>query len=141
MQDPDSPTEPRRDYEFDADQNHVIEQLAAGVGLTGVIARGVGAMYLFLAGGAAWRWTASGGSLLGVLLYLGVAAALLVLGLWMFRAGTAFSRVVETHGTDILHLMQALRHLRDLFLTLVVLLVAGGAVGVVLFVLHLLGWA
>jgi hypothetical protein len=108
--------------------------------LTGLVVRAAGFVYAALTLASFVNMLRQRGDSVIVLLLYGLATVLLlVFGYWMYQAGRSFSRVVDTAGADIAHLMEALRRLRNLFMTTVVLIAVGGGIGLVLWVLHLFG--
>ena len=96
-------------YEFTAEQNAVIRDLARkmrGVGIfmvvLGVLSLvGYGAGYL--------------GARTPSLLWLPIAAFFLLIGVWTVRAGRELAQVAETEGEDIPHLMRALGELKKFY--------------------------
>ncbi|MGI9519326.1 MAG: hypothetical protein ACR2NP_19905 [Pirellulaceae bacterium] len=132
---------PRAGYEFDAQQNQTIGELAGAMKWVAVPLILVGAMYAVLAViqliTAFQNW-----ELLFPALMIALAAVLyLVLGFWTKQSSEAFSAVVATSGNDIGHLMTALDNLRKKYSLLslivkiyVVLLIIGLIVGIVMLV-------
>ncbi len=118
-------------YEFTAEQNELIADLAWKMKGVGIFMYAIGG--LALAGGVAGALR-SRPDLLVVLAL--VAAFFLAVATWTYQAGREFRRIVETHGEDIPHTMTALAQLRR-FYTLHFWLIV---VYLVLIVLAILGY-
>jgi hypothetical protein len=93
-------------YEFTADQNRVIADLAKKMRLVGIVLQVFGVL----------------GTIAGLLLITrnGVGTLIqgvvsLFLGIWTVRAADAFRRIVTTQGQDISNLMAALEQLGKYF--------------------------
>ncbi len=108
-------------YEFSEKENATIKSLAWFMKLTGIILIVAGVL-------AALGGIASGENLLAGLLQ---GAFSIVVGLLQYRASTAFSTVVATHGNDILHLMSALGTLRTLYKLQIIAIAAAVIIGVI----------
>ncbi len=118
-------------YEFTAEQNQLIADLAWKMKGVGVFMYVIGG--LALAGGVASATRSRPD--LAIMLALG-AAFFLAIATWTFQAGREFRRVVDTEGEDIAHTMVALAQLRR-FYTLHFWLIV---VYLVLIVLAILGY-
>ena len=106
---------PAAQYEFNAEQNGVIDELADALGWVRVplllIALGYGLSSI----GHFARVGKDTAELLPAGLALLSAVFFLLLSSWLDKAAVAFSRVTHTSGYDITHLMTALRQLRRTF--------------------------
>jgi hypothetical protein len=97
-----------RTHEFTAEENAAFARLAARMRVVGrllVVAATLAAAesLVLLSRGS--------GSALG----LEIGVILLLIGLWSVRASMEFSRVTQTQGADISHLMKAVRELKKLY--------------------------
>lgn len=118
-------------YEFTAEQNRVIADLARKMLGVGIFMFLIGA--LALTGGLASAW----GSRPDAAMVLVLAAAFfLAVAVWTVAAARSFRRIVTTEGHDIPHTMAALAQLRR-FYTLHFWLIV---VYLVLIVLAILGY-
>jgi hypothetical protein len=100
------------EYEFDATQNHSLDDLAKKMRFVGLTSVGVGAL-LVATGIAVGILQARG---LGFGIANGAQGLFLVLlGLWTRAAGARFGRIVDTQGCDIAHLMGAIGQLRRIY--------------------------
>jgi len=98
------------EYEFSPAQNEIVEDLAKKmrfVGLMGII---LGLVSLL--GGVAGLFTAKEAA--GVTSVV-QGLMLLVVGVWTRSAGSGFQTIVDTRGSDIAHLMNALTELRRIY--------------------------
>jgi hypothetical protein len=98
---------PAREYEFDMNENEVIDGLASPMKLVGIISIVFGVLTLI----PAFLSIAS----FGGMLLLFEAIALLAIGGWLTGAARAFRDIVTTDGSDISNLMIALRKLRSVY--------------------------
>jgi uncharacterized membrane protein YhaH (DUF805 family) len=127
------PPAPSGQYEFSAADNSVFGGLAGKMRFVGIFLIVVGVLYLFLAGLIAIG-AISGQSVTttqktdgGVVvtqrnLHIGHTIGYLVggiiylcLGVWTGNGAVAFRRIVDTQGSDISHLMEAVTNLRKLY--------------------------
>ena len=97
-------------YEFDAEQNRLIADLARKMLGVGVFMATIGALALAGCFAGALRGRLD----LAVALVL-VAAFFLAIAIWTVQAGLEFRRIVETEGEDIPHTMNALAQLRRFY--------------------------
>ena len=97
-------------YEFTAEQNGLIADLARKMKWVAVFMFAIGALALIGTVSSALRSRPD----LAVLLVL-VAAFFLAIATWTFRAGREFHRIVVTRGQDIPHTMNALAQLRRFY--------------------------
>ena len=118
-------------YEFTAEQNQLIADLARKMKGVAIFMAAIGAMALAGCVTSALRARPD----LAVIAAL-AAAFFLAIAFWTFRAGREFRRVVDTRGHDIPHTMNALAQLRR-FYTLHFWLII---VYLVLIVLAILGY-
>lgn len=116
-------------YEFGAAENERFQALAGVMhfaGIASVVLALVGGIFAFPASGSsAWRY-----ALWVFQLVLPVFA-----GLWTLRAGNAFKAIAVTEGSDIRHLMDAVRELTKLFTLHAIVIVTGMALFVLAMVL------
>lgn len=115
-----------RNYEFSAPENVVIRQLVDAMRFVSAASLSLGAFCLLL--GLACLFTqgkAGLGAAINSFVYCPFFA---LIGGWLQRAVDAFTRVVETTGSDIPHLLTALSELTRVF-----------SLGRALFVVALLG--
>jgi hypothetical protein len=128
-----SPTSGARQYEFSAAENTVFGGLAGKMRFVGVILMVVGVLYLLLGGlvvvgaitgesvpvaqkvdGAVTMTSQrlhvghSLGYFVGGIIYL-------LMGMWTGNSAAAFRRIVDTQGSDISHLMDAVTNLHKLY--------------------------
>ena len=118
-------------YEFTAEQNQVIADLARKMLWVGIFTFLIGA--LALTGGLASAWGSRPDAAMVLIL---AAAFLLAVAAWTVAAARSFRRIVTTEGQDIPHTMAALTQLRR-FYTLHFWLIV---VYLVLIVLAILGY-
>lgn len=137
----------RQSYEFDQSQNKLIEHLASRmnfVAFIGIISGSVaiiGGLFVAILSGASTEDETQLGALirdaLGSVLQGGF---LVVIGVLTQQAAAAFTKVVETQGSDIEYLMRALGKLKVIYtIQFWVFLVAFVLIGLVL-VLAILGF-
>jgi hypothetical protein len=95
-------------YEFSTEQNRILERLSRRMKAV--------AVFLFVFGGLigiqALQLTVAGESFL---FSAGIAAVYVLMGIWTFKAGKSYEKVVTTEGNDIDHLMDATGSLLSLF--------------------------
>lgn len=97
-------------YEFTAEQNRLIADLARKMSAVGIFFLSVGGLAV---ASAVYALRHSQGGYFAALLLAGVY--LLVTGWWKVRSGRCFRLVVDTSGSDIEHTMRALAALDRLF--------------------------
>jgi hypothetical protein len=100
-----TPTRPQ--YEFDPEQNALIGSLAAKMRFVGLVLIALGVLAL-LGSAATFRDVRDGNLIIFGLLQV-------IIGVWTRSAASSFRQVVETKGSDITHLMDALDDLRKLY--------------------------
>ena len=109
------PPDARPQYEFDAAQNEIINNLAMAIIwvrlplLIAAVLQGLTAI------GLAFRIHKDGAHIIGVLGYLLSAVIFFLLANWLIKAAAAFVRVTTTSGRDISHLMTGLKNLGSWF--------------------------
>jgi hypothetical protein len=127
-------------YEFDQSQNKLIEQLAnrmnfvAFIGIiSGAIAI-IGGLFVAILSGASTEDETELGALLGDALGSVLQGGfLVVIGVLTQQAAAAFTKVVETQGSDIEYLMRALGKLKVIYtIQFWILVVAFVFIGLVL---------
>lgn len=118
-------------YEYTAEQNQLIADLARKMLGVGVFLALIGAVTLIAGLTSAWRARVD----VAVILFL-AAAFLLIVATWTILAARSFRKIVDTEGHDIDHTMAALAQLRR-FYTLHFWLIV---VYLVLIVLAILGY-
>ncbi len=95
-------------YEFTEAQNQTLQILGSRMKWVGILFIVIGAV----SGLRGVLGLAEGGTALVLILY---AAIYILIGIWTRNAGNSFSLVVETAGSDIPHLMDALESLRKFY--------------------------
>lgn len=103
-------------YEFTPSQSTLIDSLARRMRLVGWWQMAFGVLSVI--GGVVSLSDGGFGSVV-------TGAVLFLFGLWTLRAHHGFARVVETEGSDITHLMDALGELHKLFTLFFYLVVVG----------------
>ena len=122
---------PLDSYEFNAEQNELIADLARKMKTVGIFMAAIGALTAIGCLTSAMR------ARLDLAIALALAAAFLIaVATWTLMAGREFRRIVDTRGNDIPHTMNALAQLRR-FYTLHFWLII---VYLVLIVLAILGY-
>ncbi|MDC0715561.1 hypothetical protein [Nannocystis bainbridge] len=107
------PTSTPRNYEFSGPENIIIRQLVDAMRFVAAASLAVGAFVLILGiAGLVTQGRAAIGPALGD---FAEAVVFVLIGLWLQRAVDAFSRVIDTSGDDITHLLDALRELTRVF--------------------------
>ncbi|MBI3111147.1 MAG: hypothetical protein HYZ01_06200 [Ignavibacteriales bacterium] len=97
-----------KSYEFTTEQNNTLRQLSKKMKSVGI--------FLFIAGGLTIVSGIQDMMYGGNLIFSVVTGTIYILmGMWTFRAGKAFERVVQTEGNDIDHLMLANGSLLSLY--------------------------
>lgn len=103
-------------YEFNAEQSKLIDGLGRSMRIVGLVGLAWAVVGIISMGILAWK---SG------VLYLDLNPVLaLFIGLWALSGGTSFINVARTQGNDIVHLMDALGKLRNIFSLVAILIVA-----------------
>jgi hypothetical protein len=130
---PAAPSPPGQ-YEFSAAENVTLGALAGKMRFVGLFLAVVGVIYLLLAGsiivmsiagqGVSVTETKTPAGTTVVARRLGVEHSIgyiiggllyLFMGMWTGNSAAAFRRIVDTQGSDIRHLMEAVNNLRKLY--------------------------
>ena len=102
-----------RNYEFSAAENVIIRQLVDAMRFVSAASLAVAGFVLIL---GVIGLVTQGMSALGAAAgQFAQALVFALIGLWLQRAVDAFTRVVETSGDDITHLLHAIRELARVF--------------------------
>lgn len=109
------PADARPQYEFDAAQNEVINNLAMAMLWVRIPLIVAAVIQSLIAIGLAFRLTRDGAHIVGVIGHGLAAVVCFLLAGWLLKASVAFSRVTTTTGRDITHLMGGLRSLAAWF--------------------------
>ena len=109
-----------RGYEFDEGENAVFSSLASGMKFVGVVLMILGALSILSA------LAGNFGAAVNGVIYL-------LIGIWTRSAANSIRAIVDTEGSDIMHLMNAMGHLKKLFNLQKWLLIIG-MVGIVLMI-------
>jgi hypothetical protein len=116
---PDSAIPPstgdRPQYEFDAAQNEVINNLALAILWVRFPLLIAAVLQGLIAIGLAFRLPKDGAHIVGVFGYGLASLVCFLLANWLIRAAAAFARVTNTTGRDISHLMTGLKNLGSWF--------------------------
>jgi small-conductance mechanosensitive channel len=105
----------RPQYEFDAAQNEVINNLALAILWVRFPLLIAGVLQGLIAIGLAFRLTKDGAHIVGVFGYGLASLICFLLANWLIKAAAAFARVTNTTGRDISHLMTGLKNLGSWF--------------------------
>jgi hypothetical protein len=103
----------RPEYEFDINENEVIDGLSRSMNFVGIIMLIFGGLIVLAGVVNLPRGVA--------LLQIGQGVVMMLIGGWLFGAARSLKDVVRTEGNDITHLMSALRKLRSVYFTQAVL--------------------
>jgi len=104
---------PRPEYEFDINENEVIDGLSRSMSFVGIIMIVFGGLIVLAGVVNLPRGVA--------LLQIGQGVVMILIGAWLAGAARSFRDMVRTEGNDITHLMSALRKLRSVYFTQAVL--------------------
>lgn len=114
-------------YEFNAAENDVIARTAARAKLWGMISAVFGAFQLLGSCGMVAN--------AGLAMYLPLGIIGLVVGVTFMGVGSSLRSVVDTQGSDMPHMMQALQKLTQAFTVQIVATIVGVVIGaIVLFI-------
>jgi hypothetical protein len=105
------PVDSRPQYEFNDAQNRVINDLALAIVWVRLPLLVAALLQAVIATGLAFRIPRDGAHVVGVLGHGLAAVVCFMLAGWLRRAADAFARITTTAGSDISHLMTALRNL------------------------------
>jgi hypothetical protein len=100
------PAEGAGQYEFGPDESKLIKRLSGSMFFVGVMTQLFGLLEI-LAGFSKRDTDRIVAIVEGVLM--------LLIGGWLYRAAASFQKIVDTSGSDVSHLMAALRRLRSVF--------------------------
>ena len=103
-------------YEFNAEQSKLISGLGRSMRIVGLVGLAWAVVGIISMGILAWKS--------GVLYFDLNPVLALFIGLWALSGGTSFINVTTTQGNDIVHLMDALGKLRNIFSLVAILIVA-----------------
>lgn len=103
--------EERPQYEFDAAQNEVINNLAVAILWVRVPLMVVAFLQAVIAVGLAFRLEKDGAHIVGVTGHMIASVVAFMLANWLLRAADAFTSVTTTTGRDITHLLTGLKNL------------------------------
>jgi hypothetical protein len=112
---PETPTDGRPQYEFDAAQNEVINNLAMAILWVRIPLLIAAVLQGLIAIGLAFRIPKDGAHIIGVLGHGLAAVVCFLLANWLIKAAAAFVRVTTTTGRDVTHLMTGLKNLGSWF--------------------------
>lgn len=110
-----TPTEAQPQYEFNASQNEIINQLAQAIIWVRLPLIVTGVCQAVIAVGLAFRVERDGAHIVGVMGYAIASVVCFMLSNWLLRAASAFNLVTTTSGRDISHMMTALANLSAWF--------------------------
>ena len=105
----------RPEYEFDAAQNEVINNLAMAIVWVRIPILVAAVFQGIIAIGLAFRIPQDGAHVIGAFGYGLAAVILFLLSSWLLRAAAAFARVTTTSGRDVSNLMTGLKNLGSWF--------------------------
>jgi hypothetical protein len=108
-------TDDRPQYEFDAAQNEVINNLAMAILWVRIPLLIVAVLQGLIAVGLAFRIPKDGAHIVGVFGHGLAAVVCFLLANWLVKAAAAFARVISTTGRDVTHLMTGLKNLGSWF--------------------------
>lgn len=105
----------REEYEFDAAQNEIINDLAMSMVWIRVPLLITAVFQGIFAVGLAFRVRQDGAHIIGALAHGVAAVVCFLLANWLLRAAAAFARVTTTTGRDVTNLMTGLKNLGSWF--------------------------
>jgi len=111
----DSRSDDRAQYEFDAAQNEVINNLALAILWVRFPLLIAAVLQGLIAIGLVFRLPRDGAHIVGVFGYGLASLVCFLLANWLIKAAAAFARVTNTSGRDISHLMTGLKNLGSWF--------------------------
>lgn len=107
------PSATPHNYEFSAPENVIIRQLVDAMRFVAAASLAVGAFALIL--GVIGLVSGGGANIGPAIGQFAQALVFVLIGVWLQRAVDAFSRIVDTSGDDITHLLHAIRELTRVF--------------------------
>jgi len=135
---PGSPEFKSGQYEFNAEQNRTIGELAAAMAVVATLMKVAGLVFLIFFGLVLYEAIQTSPPLRGYAPVVGLGAAALLclaIGFWTGGSAHSFRRIVESQNRDIWHLMNALGSLRDMYALLRTIIIGAlvvAAIGVAL---------
>lgn len=99
------------EYEFNAEQNAVIRDLAGVMSVAGLVLMALAIVAILYAG----AFIASANRDPTPMVFAAFCAPMVIAGFWVRGASAPLLKIVETEGSDIAHLMTALAELRRIF--------------------------
>ena len=132
---------PHPQYEFDASQNQVIDDLASSLSWVGIPMMVLAVVYLIRAVTHFVKAGRDTGELITGGLALCGAVFFLMLASWLAKAAESFNRVTGTAGYDVTHLMTGLRNLGKTFGLLAILVKIYIVLGLIALVVILVKWS
>lgn len=117
-------------YEFNDTENAIIEKTASRAKLWGWISAVLGVCQIL--GGTCGALASP-----GLVMYLPYGIVALIVGISFVGVGNSLRQVVNTQGSDVMHMMQALQKLGGAFLvqsiTSIIMIVLGLGIGFIVF--------
>ncbi len=110
-----APPAPTPQYEFNDEQNAVINNLALTIIWVRIPLLITGVFQILIATGLALRLSQDGAHIIGVIGHALSAVVAFLLANWLLRAADSFAQITTTRGRDISHLMNALQSLGSWF--------------------------
>lgn len=99
------------EYEFSAEQNAVIRDLAAVMSVAGLVLMALAIVAILYVG----VFVATAARDPTPMVFAAFCAPMVIAGFWVRGAAAPLLKIVETEGRDITHLMSALSELRRIF--------------------------
>jgi hypothetical protein len=124
MSTPPQPDFKSEQYEFNAEQNRTLNELAAAMEVVAALMKVLGLIFLIFCGLLVLQ-AAQVASGYGPVIGLGSATLVcLSIGFWTSSSARSFRRIVESKNQDIWHLMNALGSLRAMYALLRTIIIA-----------------
>lgn len=101
----------KSEYEFSADQNVIIRDLAGVMSVAGLVLMALAIVAILYVG----VFVASAARDPTPMVFAAFCAPMVIAGFWVRRASELLLKIVDTEGRDITHLMTALAELRRIF--------------------------
>jgi hypothetical protein len=99
------------EYEFSAEQNVIIRDLAGVMSVAGLVLMALAIVAILYVG----VFVASAARDPTPMVFAAFCAPMVIAGFWVRRASELLLKIVDTEGSDITHLMTALAELRRIF--------------------------